>query len=51
MYKRWIEVQTSESRDEYLMTKREGKDAVRKAKSEEWVKLGEYLQRLQTEPN
>ena len=26
------------------MTKMEGKDAARKAKSEEWVKLGESLQ-------
>ena len=30
-----IEVQTSESRDEYLMTKREVKDAVKKVKNEE----------------
>ena len=43
-YKRWIQVQTSESRDEYLRAKREARDAVRKAKNEEWVKLGESLQ-------
>ena len=35
MYKRWIEVQTSASRDEYLMTKREWKDAVKKPKNVE----------------
>ena len=43
-YKRWIQVQTPESRDEYLSTKRGVRDAVRKAKNEEWVKLGESLQ-------
>ena len=43
-YKRWIQVQTSESRDEYLRAKRVARDAVRKAKNEEWVKLGESLQ-------
>ncbi len=37
-------MQTSESRDEYLRAKREVRDAVRKAKNEEWVKLGELLQ-------
>ena len=35
MYKRWIDVQTSASRDEYLMTKREVEDAVKKPKNEE----------------
>ena len=30
-------MQTSESRDEYLRAKREARDAVRKAKNEEWV--------------
>ncbi len=43
-YKRWIQVQTSESRDEYLRAKREARDAVRKAKNEEWVNLGKSLQ-------
>ena len=37
VYKRWIQVETSESRDEYLRAKREARDAVRKAKNEEWV--------------
>ena len=43
-YKRWIQVQTSESRDEYLRAKRKARDSVRKAKNEEWVELGEALQ-------
>ena len=43
-YKRWIQVQTSESREEYLRAKRDLKDAVRKAKNEEWIKLGDSLQ-------
>ena len=37
-------MQTSESRDEYLRSKREARYAVRKANNEEWVKLGESLQ-------
>ena len=37
-------MQTSESRDEYLRAKREARDAVRNAKNEEWIKLGESLQ-------
>ena len=39
-YKKLIQLQTTESKDEYLKAKREARDAVRKAKNKEWVKLG-----------
>ena len=41
-YKKWIQLQTPKSKDEYLKAKREARDAARKARSKEWVKLGRF---------
>ena len=47
-YKKWIQLQTPESKDEYLKAKREARDAVRKAKNEEWVKLGRFWAKVKS---
>ena len=43
-YKRWLQVKSTEAKEEYLKAKRAASNAVRNAKNEEWKKIGETLQ-------
>ena len=43
-YKRWLQVKTENAKEVYLKAKRAASHTVRKAKNEEWKKIGETLQ-------
>ena len=43
-YKRWLQVKSTEAKEEYLKAKRAASNAVRNAKNEEWKRIGETLQ-------
>ena len=43
-YKKWLQSLTPEAKYEYLRVKRKARDAVKKTKNDEWVKLGKKLQ-------
>ena len=43
-YKMWLQLKTDEARDVYLGAKREARQVVRKAKNDEWIRMGECLQ-------
>ncbi len=44
IYKMWLQLKTDEARDVYLGAKREARQVVRKAKNDEWIRMGECLQ-------
>ena len=43
-YKRWLQVKSTEGKEEYLKVKRAASNAVRNAKNEDWKRIGETLQ-------
>ena len=43
-FKRWLQLKTTEAKEEYLRAKRAAGHEVRKAKNDEWRRLGESLQ-------
>lgn len=40
----WLQSKTAQTRQMYLKAKKEAQQVAKKAKSDEWIKLGESLQ-------